>query len=669
MKKLWVLIVLAIFSYSTYAHVRTEINASQMAAEAIAELLHSKSPSNRHFAPAKEDMKLVMTLYKQSSTIHSAPLRNSNNPTTTDSAEPALYVFNSTKDGFAVISADERTTEVLCVSETGSIDPNDINPALRWWLERFAAEISLADEKSIPARAIVNVEPIEPLLGDIAWGQLKPYNNFCPIDSADNTRCYAGCIATAAAQIMYYWKYPEKGKGQHSYTWKNYDPTSLDPKTGQYTKIIRSQTLSANFGETEYQWDKMLPKYASNYNTANAKAVATLMSHIGIACEMDYGGIKKGGSAAFIGMMAIAFNNYFDYTYDTYIDQLIYNYSITYFETAFNKSLEAGKPIYMRGTSSDKGGHAFICDGRNANGYFHINWGWSGSGNCYTTLSSMQPSNNTTQYKYYLAALCGICPRHQPINVDTLPTFGKCGDDMYWTCEQPYKTLTIKGEGEMYDFDGNNAPWKGYKNDIDTIVFESVKTGITSIGNEAFNELAKVKTITIPETVTSIGIFAFYSCLALERISLPDSLQQIGGGAFALCENLTEIVIPANITDIEDFTFYSCLSLTKITLKPIIPPSVVADAFEGVERTTPLYVPRQSITLYQTADVWKEFLNIRPIDTDDEPSTTTDLWLYRTTEIISPCKILESGKFYLLMPDGTKYSLSGSVESRLSIRK
>ena len=48
-----------------------------------------------------------------------------------------------------------------------------------------------------------------------------------------------GCVATAMAQIMKYWNYPENGSGFHSYNHARYG------------------TLSANFGNDTYQWASM----------------------------------------------------------------------------------------------------------------------------------------------------------------------------------------------------------------------------------------------------------------------------------------------------------------------------------------------------------------------------------------------------------------------------
>ena len=52
--------------------------------------------------------------------------------------------------------------------------------------------------------------------------------------------------------------------------------------------------------------------------------------------------------------------------------------------------LDGGNPVFYGG-SSDSGGHAFVLDGYTDNGYFHVNWGWSGYCNGYFLLSALNP--------------------------------------------------------------------------------------------------------------------------------------------------------------------------------------------------------------------------------------------------------------------------------------
>ena len=356
-----------------------------------------------------------------------------------NSQDAAFYVFNQeNNNGFVIISADDRTVEdVLGYSDNGSFDADNINPNLEFWLSRYTEEITglqtlnedeLANIRK--ARKATKVTAIAPLLKnaagvEITWYQEAPYYNLCPMDERDNTRCATGCVATATAAIMYKWRWPLQGTGSKSYTW--YD--CLDDNCYQY----KTKTLSVNFAATTYDWDNLLPAYeGKSYTTDQANAVATLMYHCGVACKMQYGGDATGGSGAWTDDMAYGLQTYFDYTFDKFITM----YSKTKYEnsvkgvsvanvpaefgvtkdqitTYFNADLEAGRPILMGGEGS-RGGHEFVCDGRDADNKFHINFGWEGGGNGYYTLSALGPSGS--QFSNNLDAIIGIVPNKPDVD-------------------------------------------------------------------------------------------------------------------------------------------------------------------------------------------------------------------------------------------------------------
>lgn len=387
------------------AGIRTPEAAKQLAAETLTQY------SQVRRAPVRaEAMTLAYTVQKN------------------ELDEAAYYVFNhNTGDGFAVIAADDRVDGVILYSETGSLNEATMNPSLKWWLSRFQNELSaLTDEDTYHAPQRTT-EAVEPLLGDITWDQDAPYNYLCPIDIADNTRCYTGCVATAAAQIMRYWNFPMKGIGTKTYSWQNYDPDSYN-YWGGYTSVLQTVQLTADYENTYYDWMNMLPSYAStSYSIDEGQAVATLMYHCGVACEMQYGGDAMGGSGAMIDDMANGMVEHFGYTYERYMDQYSQSVTINALQEAFNSDLELGRPILMGGYDTNAGGHAFVCDGRDASGKYHINWGWEGEGNCYTTLSQMKPTTRSYRFNQYLDAAIGMHPSSHP----TTPS-----DGHYASCKE-----------------------------------------------------------------------------------------------------------------------------------------------------------------------------------------------------------------------------------------
>ena len=133
--------------------------------------------------------------------------------------------------------------------------------------------------------------------------------------------------------------------------------------------------------------------------------------------------------------------------------------------------------------------------------------------------------------------------------------------------------LTISGTGEMEDYaELDSIPWHSNR--------ESIKSAI------------------IEDGVTSIGDYAFYNCVNLTSIEIPNSVTSIGDGAFDGCSNLNTITNYATIP------------------QPLDPDGI--SVFGGVPLTCTLYVPAESIALYQTADVWKDFGNILAIEESGE---------------------------------------------------
>lgn len=416
MKKTFLLVLLVSLAVGLFAAERTVEDAAAIAAQ-----FTNNQPSLRQAGVAPRTaatMKLAHKCMKKNGT------------------EPAYYVFNQGNDaGFIIVSGDDRTEDVLVYAEQGSFNPEKVNPNFRFWLNRLQEEVSAANDDNavdkVTPRKAVNVTAIGPLLKndkgqEITWDQEDPYWNQCPMNLwRTSTHCLTGCVATAMAQIMYKWRYPEKGTGSHSYTWDCCK--TMDEETWECLNP-RSQTLSQDFSTVTFDWDNMLPSYyGKSATTAQKNAVATLMYCCGIAAEMQYGDATVGGSGAFTDMMGDGITKYFGYKADKFITTYtIDEYGESAFEPAeygvttakieqyFNADLEAGRPIIMGGEDTD-GGHEFVCDGRNTNGYFHINWGWEGDGNCYCKLSALKPSGYSYNFSTNIDAMIGVEPDQQEL--------------------------------------------------------------------------------------------------------------------------------------------------------------------------------------------------------------------------------------------------------------
>lgn len=93
-----------------------------------------------------------------------------------------------------------------------------------------------------------------------------------------------------------------------------------------------------------------------------------------------------------------------------------------------------------------------------------------------------------------------------------------------------------------------------------------IKSKMTSIGNGAFSNCVSLKEIEFPETLESIGEAAFYACSDLESLTIPESVSSIGSYAFAYCISLESIELPDKITELPSALFYYDIELNDITL-------------------------------------------------------------------------------------------------------
>ncbi len=151
-----------------------------------------------------------------------------------------------------------------------------------------------------------------------------------------------------------------------------------------------------------------------------------------------------------------------------------------------------------------------------------------------------------------------------------------------------------------------------YCSDLTSI---TIPNSVTSIGGSAFVQCLSLTSITISNSVTSIGTQAFDGCSGLTSIEIPNSVTNIGNEAFEDCTSLISVIIGNSVTSIGELAFYRCSSLTSVTCYATNPPELAGWAFAGVDCAhIPLYVPAESITAYQTADQWKDFASILPIE-------------------------------------------------------
>lgn len=340
-------------------------------------------------------------------------------------SQQSYYVFpNANSKGFTIVSGDDRLPEIVGYSSQGSYDENNLPEGFISFMKAYQNlynKVNLGDAEALKNLAEIkawrnkiaqkknaessqanasaaSTSAVAPLLGNIEWDQTSPYNNMCP--KYDSVHVAAtGCVATAMAQVMAYYKYPKQLKADI--------PGYVNRWNG-----IPMEIPTITQEEGIYDWDNMLPKYNKEANATQQQkdAVAKLMYHCGAAVRMSYG--PESGAAVSSSKLA----KYFGYDADLMMDLSRSSFTLDKWMQIIDTELAAGRPVLYGGQSSENG-HQFICDGKDENGLYHINWGWSGNQNAYFDLSILNPEKGGTGsgsaadgFNRYCTMTIGIAP-------------------------------------------------------------------------------------------------------------------------------------------------------------------------------------------------------------------------------------------------------------------
>ncbi len=303
--------------------------------------------------------KNAQTFLKSSQNIPHAPgLRMAYRCERPDAPDQSYYyIFNvGDNDGFVIMSGEENTSEVLGYCDHGDFDVQRIPDNLKWWLQyyeeslKWAAEHQTTKQEADPSPTDV----ILPLI-KTQWDQAWPYNDRCP--EYHGSKCPTGCVATALAQLLYYHQYPVEQTEEIP----GYQCRSLDKWMPGLPAIA-------------FNWDDMKYTYNRYSSQASIDAVALLMQYCGQLVEMGY---SPDGSGAQTDIIAERLPQYLGYPQTIHSVSRM-GYSVAEWDSLLLNELRNNRPVLYTGYTSAMEGHAFICDGYDGKGLFHINWGWGG---------------------------------------------------------------------------------------------------------------------------------------------------------------------------------------------------------------------------------------------------------------------------------------------------
>jgi hypothetical protein len=486
-----------------------------------------------------------------------------------EGGKAALYVINRGGDsGFVLVSAESDTNHpVLGWSDNGNFDYDKAPIQLKDMLEAYSHEdlqritgtdvatdglVELNDGRLViqasdgqqqmlktvmqpPAKrtAQCRVESVPNVvvapLVKVHWNQYADY--------VDPYYGVAGCVPTAMAQIMAYWKFPARGRGFHLHNrievpdGVDMEKVALNAALGQteeLERIIRenSHTYRVNFAESVYRWNEMggsQPETDEEFSN---------FSRLLFDCHVACCPIKmpdNRGTGAYIGDAVKALMLYFGYSSDYQSIDCKGN------EDLMRQELDAGRPILMDGYPRPgtglEDGHAFVCDGYAKDDYFHFNFGWSGSGDGYYLLSRVNP--NMKDYSVSQTAYIGIQP--SLATSDEGNAFVNVTSDGVGVVVGGYGDVVVPATVEK---DGKSYPVMKVRAYAFNVPSSSYDTWFEDYKKEF------VTKITLPESVTEIGTMAFPSRY-LTEVNLGGNIRKIGANAFFHSRYLEKVSIPS----------------------------------------------------------------------------------------------------------------------------
>ncbi len=354
----------------------------------VAQEFVQKSPSAK-----KAPQKGKTTLYSDIVYTHKMP----------KSGRAAFYIVN-VDDAFVLVSADDVAYQVLgyCFDKSFPIAGDgtvDLPAHIQGFFDDLAGQIEAAAnarsprvpsdkwtsaQKTASRRILTDLpESVGPLI-TTTWNQNQKYNVLCPEDvESPDGHAQAGCVATAMAQIVNYWKFPLGGRGMHSYN-SNYG------------------THEVNFESSIYDFNIMPDALTAESTEEQIRNVAKLIYDCGVAVNMGYG---PGESSAFDQEARAGLINFFRFSPDmSFAEKACF--SNDDWNDMIRQNLAANQPVYYSGQG--KGVHAFVCDGYKADDYFHFNFGWGGLADGWYLTGAVEPSSYN--FSSSQSAIVGIVP-------------------------------------------------------------------------------------------------------------------------------------------------------------------------------------------------------------------------------------------------------------------
>ena len=318
------------------------------------------------------------------------------------------YAFNVPAGGWIIIAGEDRAPAVLGYSDKGSLDFDRLPCAFKALFEGYKREIEFLQtytgDDLVPAAQVTALKVVGPFITS-TWGQELPYYLQCPVYQGEY--CVVGCVATAMAQVMKFWQYPQSSNAISSFYCYDIRQTvpALPATTFNYSLMLDSYC--------HWDWDNSV-LVQDTYTEAQAQEVAKISRYCGQAVQMGY---SPEGSGAYTDDQLEAMKD-FGYRSTAHLEQKSSwwsnNYTTAQWEAMIKTELNAGRPIlYSASDDYGAGGHAFICDGYDKEGMFHFNFGWYGTCDGWYVSTALNMTHRDGEELYFNSShqmLIGVEP-------------------------------------------------------------------------------------------------------------------------------------------------------------------------------------------------------------------------------------------------------------------
>jgi len=187
-----------------------------------------------------------------------------------------------------------------------------------------------------------------------------------------------------------------------------------------------------------------------------------------------------------------------------------------------------------------------------------------------------------------------------------------------------------------------------------------------AIISNAFEGCRNLEEVIIGDDMGGLGSYAFLNCTGLKTVKIGDGiifeenghqnntgLFSIDGNAFSGCTNLTTVVIGASMRFISSNAFKQCNKIKTLQCRAIEPPKLYnSNTFTSTcYQNANLFVPRESLEAYRTAEYWSDFSHIYAIESIGDANGDGRLSIGDVTLVINSLLGNETSSFEAALAD------------------